>query len=60
MADCLTVSVESNIKTEKAGTCKDVNECALNVSKCFDDAICENNPGGYTCKCPSGFGDAIK
>lgn len=43
----------------KGGTCKDVNECALNVSKCFDDAICENHAGGYTCKCPSGFGDAI-
>lgn len=43
----------------RAGTCRDINECAMNVSKCFDDAICENNDGGYTCKCPSGFGDAI-
>ena len=44
----------------RGGTCRDINECAMNVSKCFDDAICENNDGGYTCKCPSGFGDAIK
>lgn len=35
-------------------SCVDINECEKSPEKC-QGGICENNPGGFTCKCPAGF-----
>ncbi len=33
----------------------DVDECAMNISKCVDNATCRNINGSYDCLCNSGF-----
>jgi len=33
----------------------DIDECALNISSCVDDAGCLNGNGSYNCTCNSGF-----
>lgn len=32
----------------------DINECLVN-NPCLNDAICENTPGSYICRCKPGF-----
>lgn len=34
--------------------CADIDECADQTAGCSQGAICENAPGAYTCRCPSG------
>ncbi len=43
-----------------SGKCEDVNECRTSFPRaCANGAICENNPGSYTCYCLEGSeGDA--
>jgi hypothetical protein len=33
----------------------DIDECALGIDLCDEDATCTNIPGSYTCACNSGF-----
>lgn len=33
----------------------DINECAMNISKCHKNAKCRNTEGSYKCKCRKGF-----
>ena len=35
------------------GGCEDINECAANP--CFPGAICNNEPGSFTCQCPGKY-----
>ncbi|CAG2055426.1 unnamed protein product, partial [Timema podura] len=37
-----------------AGSCLDINECAGNP--CPPGAVCNNEPGSFSCECPGGFG----
>lgn len=37
--------------TESAGGCIDINECSNNP--CLPGAVCFNEPGSYSCQCPS-------
>ncbi|CAH2036654.1 unnamed protein product [Thlaspi arvense] len=34
--------------------CQDINECTSGRDNCFDHNTCENMPGSFYCKCPSG------
>ena len=34
---------------------KDINECAMNMSKCDENANCSNNDGSYNCTCNPGY-----
>ena len=52
VATCLC----SNGYTGKPGIkdgCRDINECAINP--CPPGAICNNEPGSFSCQCPSGM-----
>ncbi len=33
----------------------DIDECALNQSKCLSNSTCVNTEGNYTCPCDTGF-----
>ncbi|RVE40585.1 hypothetical protein evm_014764, partial [Chilo suppressalis] len=35
--------------------CRDIDECALGVSRCRGMAQCVNTPGSYECRCPPGY-----
>uniref|UniRef100_A0A2C9JTF6 EGF-like domain-containing protein n=1 Tax=Biomphalaria glabrata TaxID=6526 RepID=A0A2C9JTF6_BIOGL len=35
------------------GTCRDIDECAMNISKC--KGSCQNNEGHYRCSCRVGY-----
>ncbi|XP_030856065.1 uncharacterized protein LOC105436405 isoform X4 [Strongylocentrotus purpuratus] len=35
--------------------CEDVDECALEIDECHDNATCNNLPGTYDCVCNRGF-----
>ena len=34
--------------------CSDIDECTDRTHNCATDATCENNDGGYDCKCNQG------
>ena len=34
--------------------CSDIDECTDGTHNCATDATCENNHGGYDCKCNQG------
>lgn len=36
-------------------TCTDMNECALNLASCAQDAECVNTVGSFACQCKDGF-----
>lgn len=40
-------------------SCVDVDECALELHGCHEDASCENSEGSYACTCESGVGDGF-
>uniref|UniRef100_A0A0K2SV94 Multiple epidermal growth factor-like domains protein 8 n=1 Tax=Lepeophtheirus salmonis TaxID=72036 RepID=A0A0K2SV94_LEPSM len=41
-------------------SCPDVDECALNLHNCHENATCSNYPGSFQCNCNRGFiGDGI-
>lgn len=40
-------------KPEIKGGCRDIDECAINP--CPPGAICNNEPGSFSCQCPSGM-----
>ena len=33
----------------------DTNECAMNMSRCDENANCTNNEGSYNCSCHNGY-----
>lgn len=33
----------------------DLDECALDLDACSDNATCSNTPGSYNCICDTGF-----
>ncbi|CAF0891209.1 unnamed protein product [Brachionus calyciflorus] len=35
--------------------CRDIDECALNLSNCIANEICTNMPGSFECNCKNGF-----
>ena len=35
--------------------CPDVDECALNIHSCVENASCINTKGSYECRCNDGF-----
>ena len=35
-------------------TSTDINECLIN-NPCLNDAVCENTPGSYICRCKPGY-----
>ena len=37
------------------GILSDVNECAMNMSRCDDNANCTNTDGSYNCSCNHGY-----
>ncbi|XP_038069380.1 fibrillin-1-like isoform X2 [Patiria miniata] len=36
-------------------TCRDIDECALNLFECHQNATCINTEGGYQCLCDPGY-----
>nr|XP_039264177.1 uncharacterized protein LOC120339992 [Styela clava] len=36
-------------------TCSDINECNTGTAKCFENSLCKNKIGGYSCHCLDGF-----
>lgn len=34
--------------------CKDIDECVSGIAVCPRGAVCRNQPGNYSCECPSG------
>lgn len=42
-------------KDESLFECIDVDECALDVDDCSENAACENISGGFSCVCSAGF-----
>ena len=33
----------------------DIDECALDIHDCHENAMCINTPGSYTCMCNNGY-----
>ena len=50
---CIIISIDCISPTCIVVT--DIDECALNISRCVDDAGCMNVNGSYDCICNSGF-----
>ena len=40
--------------TKANKNCFDIDECALNASRCGDNASCNNTQGSFMCSCNSG------
>lgn len=65
-AECISIAggvsycaCPKGFRTQKDGTCIDVDECAEKQQICGYGADCLNNAGGYECICPPGYsGDA--
>ena len=34
----------------------DIDECALGMDDCSENAICTNTPGNFSCICDEGYG----
>ena len=35
--------------------CIDIDECSMNIHRCYATAKCINTPGSYTCSCATGY-----
>lgn len=58
--DCLTLTPRSGFTIDAECKEHDIDECALGTATCGPQAICDNKPGTYTCKCLSTFfGDGV-
>jgi len=45
---------------DKLDVCEDHDECLDNNGGCVAPALCENQPGGFECKCPSDISTATE
>jgi Calcium-binding EGF domain. len=58
-AKCLCSTGYTGTPDGVGGGCMDIDECVANP--CTSGAICNNEPGGFSCECPGGTsGDAYR
>lgn len=58
-AKCLCSNGYTGTPDGAGGGCVDIDECVANP--CTSGAICNNEPGGFSCECPGGTsGDAYR
>lgn len=55
-----TCTIEPGFECPTAGSCTDIDECAMGTDNCDTNATCTNEPGSFSCSCDFGYeGDGV-